>query len=139
MRPEELSLLRESRRRFSLFAVVGGIIFVWSSIKTSFNPVDVFLGVPDMLNLVMRMLPPRWSYFPQIIDPLLQTAQMAILGTLAGAVLAAPMMFLTARNTAGHPAVYRIARGILNLFRTIPDGSNQSGAHPRTTCRLNPK
>jgi phosphonate transport system permease protein len=50
-------------------------------------------------DLVSRMVPPRWSYLPQLWRPLWDTVNMATLGTLAAIVVGVPVAFLAARNT----------------------------------------
>lgn len=121
MRPEEVAHLAQTKRQWTITFAVIAAVFLWSGVSTGFNPVDVIIGIPDMLHLLRRMYPPRWDYLPTIVAPLLQTFQIALLGTIAGAVLAVPMMFVTARNTAGHPLVYRSAKFVLTLIRTVPD------------------
>ncbi len=50
-------------------------------------------------DLVSRMVPPRWSYLPQLWRPLWDTVNMATLGTLLAIVVGVPVAFLAARNT----------------------------------------
>jgi len=51
-----------------------------------------------------RMVPPRWSYLPELMQPLWDTINIATLGTLGGVVMAVPVAFLAARNTT--PSVH---------------------------------
>ena len=46
-----------------------------------------------------RMMPPRWSYLPELLWPLWDTINIATLGTILGVILAVPVAFLAARNT----------------------------------------
>ena len=66
----------------------------------------------------------RWwdNTFPQtVLGATLETIQMALAGTFLALLVAFPLGFLAARNTAPHPAVYHGVRLVLNLVRTIPD------------------
>lgn len=66
----------------------------------------------------------RWwgNTFPQtVMGATLETIQMALAGTFLALLVAFPLGFLAARNTAPHPAIYHSVRLVLNLVRTIPD------------------
>lgn len=66
----------------------------------------------------------RWwdNTFPQtVVGATVETIQMALAGTFLALVVAFPVGFLAARNTAPHPAVYHATRIVLNFLRTIPD------------------
>lgn len=90
---------------------------------------------PENLSLTALLLPlpvseeqarikQRWrdNTFPQtVVGATIETIQMALAGTFLALVVAFPLGFLAARNTAPHPAVYHAARIVLNFFRTIPD------------------
>jgi phosphonate transport system permease protein len=60
-----------------------------------------------------RMIPPRWEYIPQLIEPLWDTINIATLGTLLALFMAVPVAFLAARNTT--PSV-RFVRPIALLI-----------------------
>lgn len=110
-----------SRTRTTVGCIVVALLYIWSSIGTETRPVSLFLGIPDMANLFARMWPPNIAYLRTMIGPLVETMQMAMLGTVVGAVLAIPVVLVAARNISRHSAVYHIVRGLLNLVRTLPD------------------
>lgn len=58
-------------------------------------------------DLVSRMVPPRWSYLPQLWRPLWDTVNMATLGTLLAIAVGVPVAFLAARNTTPSVTVVR--------------------------------
>ena len=58
--------------------------------------------------------------YPIILDSVVETVQMAIIGTVATILLSIPLALLAARNVSPHPAIYQITRLILNMLRTIP-------------------
>ncbi|WP_342071750.1 phosphonate ABC transporter, permease protein PhnE [Yoonia algicola] len=67
-----------------------------------------------------RMLPPRWSYLPELIQPLWDTLNIATLGTLGGVIMAVPVAFLAARNTTPSTTFLRpIALFIIVASRSI--------------------
>ncbi|MFZ4815153.1 MAG: phosphonate ABC transporter, permease protein PhnE [Phototrophicaceae bacterium] len=56
-----------------------------------------------------------------VVSAVLETIQMAIIGTLGAVVMAVPLSLLAARNTSPHPAIYQTVRLFLNLLRSIPE------------------
>ena len=70
-------------------------------------------------DLVGRMWPPRWSYLPQIVAPLLQTIHIATLGTAIALVLSIPLAFLAARNTTLNGFTWGIGRALLVASRSV--------------------
>ena len=60
------------------------------------------------------------ALLPELARPALDTALMATLGTLAGAVLALPVAWLGARNvTPAGGASYLLARGLMTISRSV--------------------
>jgi phosphonate transport system permease protein len=78
-------------------------------------------GIPSLINLAGEMLPPDFSDARNWVKPLFDTLAMSIAGTALAVSLSAPLAFLAARNTAPHPLVYQLARGLLNALRAIPE------------------
>jgi phosphonate transport system permease protein len=70
-------------------------------------------------DLAARMWPPRWSYLPQIVRPLIDTIHIATLGTMIAIVLAIPVAFLAARNTTANSFTWATGRAILVGSRSI--------------------
>ena len=70
-------------------------------------------------DLVSRMWPPRWSYLPVIVQPLIETLHIATLGTMIAIVFALPVAFLAARNTTLNQATWLIGRAMLVMSRSI--------------------
>ena len=87
--------------------------FGWSTITSIFTS-------PTGGSLLSTMIPPDWSYFGRVIDPMLITIQTAILATVIGIVGALPLSVLAARNTTPHPVIYNIVRLFINIIRSIP-------------------
>ena len=99
------------------------IVFVlWSSaVKTEVTLSELISGLPNMLDLLVEMFPPNWSYFDNIVPGMLETIRMAIVGTTLGSILAVPMALLSAVNIIRMPWLNQPVRFVLNLVRTIPD------------------
>jgi phosphonate transport system permease protein len=61
------------------------------------------------------------AYVSQIKSPLVETFQMAIVGTAIGSLLAVPLALYSAANLARNRAVYFAVRTVMSVIRTIPD------------------
>ena len=70
-------------------------------------------------DLISRMWPPRWTYLPRIVQPLIETLHIATLGTMIAIVFALPVAFLAARNTTWNQGTWLIGRAMLVLSRSI--------------------
>ncbi|CAH1851088.1 phosphonate ABC transporter, permease protein PhnE [Convivina intestini] len=75
----------------------------------------------QFFDLFVKMAHPDWSFLPSIITPLLQTVQMAIVGTVIGGLIAIPVALLAAKNIVRNPFVRFTVRFIMNLIRSIPE------------------
>ena len=78
-------------------------------------------GIPAIGTLLTEMFPPDFTEVESWVRPMIDTIAMSIAGTALSIVLSLPLGVLAARNTTPNPTVYRIARGILNVFRSIPE------------------
>ena len=78
-------------------------------------------GIPGLQRLVGEMLPPDFTNWQSWVKPLLHTLAMSVAGTALAVVLSSALGFLAARNTTPHPLIYVIARGLLNVLRSVPE------------------
>lgn len=76
---------------------------------------------PAVVQLSREMFPPDFSRWPKWLRPVLDTLAMSVAGTALAVMLSLPLALLSARNTSPHAAVYRGARLILNLLRSVPE------------------
>ncbi|MEF2966748.1 phosphonate ABC transporter, permease protein PhnE [Paenibacillus sp. M1] len=98
------------------------LLLVWGSfVQTDSSLKELAAGLPNMLDLLREMFPPRWSYLDNILEAMLETIRMALIGTTAGALLAIPVGLLCAANLIKSGWIYYPVRFLLNLIRTIPD------------------
>jgi phosphonate transport system permease protein len=56
-----------------------------------------------------------------VAKALLETFQMALVGTVAGVALSLPLAVLATRHLSPNILVYQAARALIALFRTVPD------------------
>lgn len=131
--------------------VVGIIaIYYWGFQGTNASPATFVEGVPAIWDFATRMYPPVFEtevqtlqtpsiplffgieiprigiegitfQFPIIIYDIIETIQMAVIGSTGAIFLSIPFALLAARNIAPHPIVYQTTRMLLNINRAIPD------------------
>lgn len=112
-------------QKYHVKGLVGTFIFLlllWgSAVMTGVNWGEFFTNLDQFFDLLSRMAHPAWDYTNIVIQPILETIQMALIGTTIGTLIAIPFSILAARNLIKNAVVRGIIRFILNLFRTLPD------------------
>ena len=106
------------------FLVVGAVVVglaIWSARGAEFDIPKLIEGMPKFWELLGRMLPPDLSVLNNLMKPLLETLEMALLGTTIPIFLALPLAFLAAVNVSPHPAVSVLARILIGGLRTVPE------------------
>lgn len=112
---------RENLRRY---AMIGGSVLVltlWAAWGTSFNIPKLVRGIPAIFDLLGRMMPPDISILGGLALPLIETLQMALLGTTIPIFIALPLAFLAAVNTTPHPLISVVVRLLIGTLRTVPE------------------
>jgi len=86
------------------------------------NPLEIFRNTSEYLvDVIGRMLPPDFSNLTGLLLSMLETIQMAFLGTLLAIILSIPIGLFSARNMAPNRAIFYICRTITIFFRAIPE------------------
>jgi phosphonate transport system permease protein len=78
-------------------------------------------GVPAIARLFAEMMPPDFSEWQKWPRPLLDTLALSVASTALAVALSFPLALLAAANTTPHRLIYRLARGTLNLLRSVPE------------------
>ena len=105
---------RAARIAFAFFALVASVVAGFASLDISWS--RFFSGFAELARIIGLMLPPDCGNTARLLlwlKALGETLSIALLGTLAGAVLAFPVSLLAARNvTPGWPVRFTIRRGL---------------------------
>jgi phosphonate transport system permease protein len=119
---------RPPRPRSSLVAPIGVLGFLavtWLALSEEFGiGLDLGALIEDIARgqgILSELLDPNWAFIPNTVRPMLETIQMAILGSAIGCTLALPVSFLASRVTSPNRAVFALDRGVLSVVRAIPD------------------
>jgi phosphonate transport system permease protein len=143
IRSEQLSPIPRISVRMILTVVALILVFAWGMRGTKASPGELIAGLPQMGNLMVRMFPPKFDMkvaelavpealqgslgaslsvpYLTILPYVVETLQMALIGTLLAVILALPLGLLAARNVAPHPTIYQVTRLLLNINRAVPD------------------
>jgi phosphonate transport system permease protein len=104
-----------------LLWVLALAFLVWSLGNVGLSLERMMRGLPALGSILGRMFPPDVERLPQILWSLLVTFQMALVGTFLGLLLSLPLAILAAEGISPHPVLRQLARGLIALFRTVPD------------------
>jgi phosphonate transport system permease protein len=101
------------------FVTVAFLAWSFSSVGISIS--EFATGLPNMGRLLSEMFPPDLSRFGAVLKSILETFQIAFVGAVLGIIFGFILAIPATRQLSPHPVVYSLARGIIALFRTIPD------------------
>ncbi|WP_426449339.1 phosphonate ABC transporter, permease protein PhnE [Paenibacillus sp. S-38] len=119
---ERKDILKKPPRTKSYMTTLLLIVLLWWSADMTDSSLSTLIsGMPEMGKLLVEMVPPDWSYIDVVWGPMMETVQMAVIGTTVGGIFAIPVALLAAGNVTRSPWIYQPARMILNLIRTIPE------------------
>lgn len=106
---------------FSLGLLLLLALYGWALRGVEFDLSSIFKYGGKFFELLGRMYPPDFSALPQLVRPLLQTIQMATLGTFLGALMALPLVVFGSQLVVRSALIYWPVRAFMNILRTIPD------------------
>ncbi|SED76718.1 phosphonate ABC transporter, permease protein PhnE [Ruania alba] len=118
-----------SKLRSTLWLIISGAIVIWAvwQVGARWERVgQIFTEAPRYVGLMGQGLVENpfampWSeYWSKSLTLMIESLQMAWIGTLIGAVLSFPVSFLAASNTAPRPVVL-VTRQVLNIIRAVPE------------------
>ena len=109
------------QRSITPFIVILVLIAVYYSVElTGFKFSTLAKLGHEFFTILIAMVPPRWTFFDSVIQPLVDTIKMSILGTVIGALLAIPTAMLASVNLTRNKAVSGVVKFLLSIIRTLP-------------------
>lgn len=85
------------------------------------RPQDLITGAHGMAEIISRALPPASDQFRATLQPMLETIDLALLGTVGAIVFAFPLALLAASNLTPARPLYYAARALIGVTRAVPD------------------
>ena len=112
-----------SRRIAAVAALAVVALILWAALTLEID-LEKLLRLPEGLGLIFyRMFLEEgveWDFLPGAIEGMLQSLQIAWIGTIIGAVISLPLGLLGARNVSGIIGS-NVMRQILNAIRAVPE------------------
>jgi len=97
--------------------IIAGVVIM--SFNVDANPVEFVKGIPNLAIIIKEMGELEPELFDTAFWAMLETIQMAFIGTVVGVVIALPLSMLSARNL-NSKLIYVPMRAILAAARTFP-------------------
>ncbi|MDI9519025.1 MAG: phosphonate ABC transporter, permease protein PhnE [Bacillota bacterium] len=110
---------RDLPKNLLIVLIILALLFI-SVINTGVDLMEVFRNSDQMWRFLSRFLKPDFSYFPNIIKPMIQTIKMSIYGTFLGVITGLPIAFLGSMIFTKNKTITNIAKFIMGVVRTIP-------------------
>ena len=119
---------RGSERRAAIIQFVATLLLIafgfWS-IEVLNIPIERLLNMFGRLGIMIseNLFPPDMAFVTQthVMDSIIETVQMSILGATIGTLIAAPLAWFAAWNvTPSRSVIYPIARAIIVITRGMP-------------------
>jgi phosphonate transport system permease protein len=104
-----------------LFSGILSPLIVGSSLLCRVDLMALVRGIPRATELIIRMFPPAWGTFPDLVRPALETVQIAFVGTAIGAFVSFLIGLMAAHNIHSRRLLRQTTRTLLSAERALPD------------------
>ena len=113
------STIRRRSRAPIIVALV--LLAIYLSLRmTGFDLSLIIRKFDKLMDLMVKLFHPKWSFFDKVTRPLVDTIKMSILGTVIGCTLGLPIAVLASTNICKNRVIVSVLRFILALIRTLP-------------------
>lgn len=102
-------------------AAVFALLVVQALSVTHARPGELVSGVRGLLDILRRSFPPHVPAWSTDLFALLETFDIALVGTIAAAIVALPLAVCAAENIAPSRLAYLAARTVIAVTRVVPD------------------
>ncbi|MEX1296175.1 MAG: phosphonate ABC transporter, permease protein PhnE [Candidatus Limnocylindrales bacterium] len=112
--------MRPSTLKRNLWIAGAALLFLWAASTVNVDITDLASLPAGLWAIVSRMVPPDLSYLQNAIPAMIESIQMAWVGTIIGAAISLPLGFLGAKNVSSG-LVSNVMRQVLNAIRAFPE------------------
>jgi phosphonate transport system permease protein len=112
-----------SHLRRDLWLIAAGLVVAWAALGLPIDLADLLALPSGVARIFSEMYLEKgidWSYLPNALSAMIESLQMAWVGTIIGAAISLPLGFLGAKNVSSGP-VSNVVRLILNAIRAFPE------------------
>ncbi|WP_099158272.1 MULTISPECIES: phosphonate ABC transporter, permease protein PhnE [Virgibacillus] len=108
-------------KRKNIISISLLVFFLFFSAKLTEFDLSKFKDFQNMIDFLSQWFPMDYSKLPHMLQDSLETLAMAFLGSFLGLLIALPISFIAARNTAPSSYLYYFSRVALSFIRSIPE------------------
>jgi phosphonate transport system permease protein len=103
------------------FGMLGAAVLGQALVVARVKPQDLATGAGGMADILRRSFPPDVTHLPAAFGGVLETVDIALLGTAVAVVLSLPLAVCAAENVTPSRPVYIGSRGVIAITRAVPD------------------
>jgi phosphonate transport system permease protein len=121
--PASVRPVRPSRLRRNAAIAATALVIAWSAITLDIDLAQVLelpVGIWIVFSEMFLQGGPDLSYLPRALEAMVESLQIAWVGTIIGAALSIPLGFFGARNVSSG-LVSTVIRQLLNAIRAFPE------------------
>lgn len=97
------------------------IATVWGSVVlTGFDIAIIIRRGHQFTVILKKIFNPDWGYFDKVLNPLLDTIKMSVIGSAVGCLLSLPIAVVASTNINKSGWAVVIIRLLINVVRTLP-------------------
>ena len=111
---------KPSNTKRNLWVAGAAGLLLWALLTIDVDITDLASLPGGLWALLTRMFPPDLAYLESAVPAMIESIQMAWVGTIIGAAISLPLGFLGAKNVSS-PLVSNVMRMILNGIRAFPE------------------
>lgn len=102
-------------------AMVGAAVLGQAVVVAKVKPQDLVTGAGGMADILRRAFPPDVTHLQPALAAVVETLDIALLGTLVALVFSLPLAVCAASNVSPSRTLYLAARGVIAVSRAVPD------------------
>jgi phosphonate transport system permease protein len=102
-------------------AMAGVALLAQATVVAKARPQDLIVGAGGMADILRRSVPPDLQNWRPALAGVLETFDIALLGTCVAVALSLPLAVLAAENVTPSRPPYLAARGVIAVTRAVPD------------------
>ena len=108
------------RSRTPLILIIMVIAIIISSKATGFNMEILIKRFDQFFTILSKLFRPNFGFLEKVIDPLIGTIKMSIVGTVVGCVVGLPVAIFASSNINRNRPTLLFIRLIISIARSLP-------------------
>jgi phosphonate transport system permease protein len=113
------SVQRPRTRAYLIWGIVLAAVIISIDV-TGFDFAIIAKRGHQLAVILGKIFHPDFTYYSQVVSPLLDTIKMSLLGTIIGCVLSLPFSILASSNINRNKPSLLIVRFLLSIIRSVP-------------------